>query len=583
MTALRGYLKRFWAPSLVAIAFLALESLCDLLQPALMARVVDEGVAKGDPSTALSLGLAMVAVAAVGAIGAAGRNVVSSRVSFRFARDLRADLFAAVLSMDAATQDRFDPASLVTRQTNDVSQAQNFATGMMRIFMKAPIICLGALVSAFALDPGLALIPALAIPLVTLVILASMRFGYPAFAKVQVALDRVNEGVRGFLEGVRPIKAFAREPLERSDFESRNAELARVTTGAARLLAFFMPLSGLIVNLGTVAILWIGGWRSPEGGVRLGSIVAFVNYMTQISFALFILSNVFQSFVRAKASWVRIEEALSAAPSRSPGAPFAPTNAAAARPRGPDGAGIEYADVGFSYPSSNGRPALERVSFSCRPGQILAVIGSSGSGKSTLARLAYRSYEPNSGHIAIDGVPLQAMPLPEARAAVAVAPQSASLFSGTIADNVRWGKEGASDEEVRLAAETAMASEFIDRFPEGLDTLLGRGGVNLSGGQRQRVALARALVRRPRVLVLDDCTSAVDALTEARIRNALRSSLPDTACVWITQRVSTAMRADRVLVLEEGRVAGYGTHAELLGRCAVYGEIADSQSEGGAV
>jgi len=548
------YFRRYHPGFVAAVACLAVESVCDLAQPALMARVLDEGVGRGDVSVVLRLGLCMLAVAAVGALGAAGRNVAASLVSFRFAADLRRDLYAAIVSMPAAVAGRFDPSSLVTRQTNDVTQVQHFANGMMRIFAKAPIVALGSLGMAFALEPRLALVPTAVVAVAGGILVLYLRIGMPLYAKVQTGTDAVNASARGFLGGIRVVKAFGRFADEEARFDEVNTALADSGRVAAQTSAAFGPATTLAANLGIAAILWIGGYRT--GAIPVGRVVAFISYMTQILHALGIMTNVFSWLARAKASHARIAEILDAEPGA--GVPAAadraayPASAAASSAGAAGPLSLAFSDVGFSYPGA-AAPSLRGLSFECEPGGITAVIGSTGAGKTALTRLIARFHDPDGGAVLFDGRDIRNMPPAEARAMVALAPQAPSLFTGTVLDNIGWGADGATEALAAEAARLAQVADFIDGLPERYDTMLGRGGINLSGGQRQRISLARALARvlsRDRtILVLDDCTSAVDALTEARIREGIRSLGTRATTLWITQRVVTAMRADRVLVL----------------------------------
>ncbi|TFG80828.1 MAG: ABC transporter ATP-binding protein [Spirochaetales bacterium] len=583
------YSKRMAPGFLAALAFLALESICDLAQPALLARVLDEGVATGNAQIALRLGGMMLAVAAIGAIGASGRNIIASLVSFGFGADLRTELFSSVLRMPASRADGINPGSIVTRQTNDVDQIQQFANGMMRVFAKAPIICIGSLIMAVRVEPALAWIPALVVGLVTILVLANLRLGVPRYAAVQVGVDRVNSSIRGFLGGLRVVKAFGRFVDETIRFEVSNGALTGASIRAARTTAVFGPATALCANLGIVAVLWFGGYHVTAGRVPIGRVVAFISYMTQILFALTILSNVFSWFTRAKASYARITETL------EPGKRSVPLDSTAiawtrddvseaassqallsvaGAPR------LELRGVHFSYPMA-GAPALEDISFRCEPGSITAVIGSTGAGKSTLVRLLLGFYDTYGGSILLDNEDAHTLGTRRLRARVAVAPQSPSLFSGTIAQNIRWGLDTAGDDLVREAARIAKVEDFIDSLPNGIGTVLGRGGVNLSGGQRQRVSIARAVARilsgDGGLLILDDCTSAVDVLTEAAIREEIKGLGGRATVFWITQRVAITARSDATLVLENGRVAGFGPHDTLTRTCGVYRDILDSQ------
>jgi len=569
------YVRKYALPFLAAVAFLSVEAVADLLQPTVMARIVDTGVAARDVGIVLRLGLAMLGIAAVGAVGALGRNVIASVVSFRFAAELRADLFRRVTSFSFAQRDSFDTASLITRQTNDVTNVQAFVNGMMRIFAKAPIVAIGSLTMAIILEPGLSLILIAVVAVAAALITANLLTGFPRFRRVQDGLDRVNSVSREYLGGIRVVKAFGREDHEVGRFAAANRGLTDASMHALRALALFGPAISLVVNLGIVAVLWISGIRVSGNSLQVGKTIAFINYMTQLLQALGMIQNVFMSFVRAKASWDRVREVLS----KPAGEPYggAAGRKAALSARTGRGAAVEFRGVSFSYPGSEGELVLERVDLSCRPERITAIIGPTASGKSTLAALVPRFYDATAGCVLVGGEDVRGQDLETLRLRIAVVPQKSVLFTGTIAENLRWGRAEATRTDMEDAARAASAHDFIAGFPEGYDSMLGQGGVNLSGGQKQRVAIARALIRRPEVLILDDCTSSVDSITEAEILKAIRGSAAGLTCILITQRISAAAASDRILVLEDGRPAGVGTHGELLAGCAVYRDICVAQ------
>ena len=547
-----------------------------------MARIVDSGVASRDIGIVLHFGLLMLAVAGVGALGAAGRNVIASIVSYKFGARLRADLFQRVTSYSFEELDSFDTASLITRQTNDVTQVQTFVNGVMRFFAKAPILAIGGLTMAIILEPGLSIVLVVAVPVAAVLIIINLATGFPRFRKVQEGLDGVNSVTREYLGGIRVVKAFGQERREVKRFAGTNAELTGASTHALRAMALFGPAITLTINVGIVAVLWIGGIRVAASNLQVGKIIAFINYMTQILFSLNMISMIFTAFVRARASWERVGAVLKKPGSES--MPAAGTGAAlatrAAGPRRIDtaaGTSVSFKGISFAYPGAQGRLVLEDVDLECEPLKITAIIGSTGSGKSTLAALVPRFYDPSSGTVRVGGVDVQGIDLPELRRRIALVPQKTVLFTGTIAENLRWGREDATDADLREACRRAQAHSFVAGFPEGYGTLLGQGGLSLSGGQKQRLAIARALVRQPEVLILDDCTSSVDSLTEAEILKEIRSTASGFTCILITQRISAAAAADWVLVLDDGKAVGSGRHHALLRDCEVYRDICVAQ------
>jgi ATP-binding cassette subfamily B protein len=563
------YLRKYWKPFIAAVACLMVEALCDLMQPTIMARIIDVGVMNRNLNYIFKAGAMMLGVTAIGASSAVGRNFLASHVSQRFGRDMRLDLYKKIQGFSFANIDQFETASLVTRLTNDITQVQNFANGVMRIFVKAPLLCIGSLIMATMQNPSLATILLVVVPLISFIIIISMRIGYPFFIKVQRALDRVNSVMREYLSGVRVVKAFNRFEYETGRFAGANQELSATSTKAMRVMAGFSPGIGLSVNLGIIAVLWFGGIKVNNGSMHVGQVIAFISYMTLILFSLMMISFIFNQFVRARASSERIAEVF-AAKNTMTEATF-PLQVSGVKGR------VEFDQVDFSYTPSAGEPVLKGISFDVERGQTIGIIGSTGAGKSTLVNLIPRFYDPTSGSVRVNGVNVQDLDTRELRERIAVVPQKTVLFTGSIQNNIRWGKENATRTEIEQAAAIAQAHDFINSFPEGYDTLLGQGGVNLSGGQKQRISIARALVRHPEILILDDSTSAVDVVTEAAIREGLREYSRDLTCFIITQRITSVMRTDKILVLDAGVIVGAGKHEELMKTCTVYQEIFRSQ------
>lgn len=592
---LKKYIEKYWKPFCLAVACLTVEATCDLLQPTIMSKIVDIGVKNKDLDFVLKMSMVMLGVTAIGALGAVSRNILASIVSQRFGTELRSDLFSKVQSLSFENIDKYDGASLVTRLTNDITLVQNFVNGLMRIFVKAPLLCIGSLIMAVRLNAYMAIIFLIVIPIIVLLISMNMKIGYPFFRKIQKALDNVNSVMREYLSGVRVVKAFNRFNYETTRFKKTNEELSDISTKGMRVMAVFSPGITLTVNLGIVVTLWIGGIRVDRGGMQVGEIIAFTNYMTQILFSLMMISHVFTMFVRAKASAERIDEVFSEESSLIINGSVVSkssqnkilresqlilnekTNSKDNVKDNSIKGKVDFQNVSFSYAGTSGEPVLNNISFSCFPGETLGIIGSTGSGKTTLVNLINGFYNISSGTIKVNNMDIKTMDIKTLREKIALVPQKIVLFSGTIIDNIKWGKESAAFEEVVEAAQVAQAHEFICTQPKEYNTILGQGGVNLSGGQKQRVSIARALIKKPEILILDDCTSAVDVTTEEKIREALKKYSSNLTTIIIAQRITSVMSADRILVLENGEVAGLGTHEELMKTSEVYKDIFRSQ------
>lgn len=567
MKFLNKYIKKYWFPFSVAVLFLTFEAICDLLQPTIMSKIIDVGVANRDLDYVFKYGGLMLLITAGGAIAASTRNILSSIVSQNFGSELRSDLFRKIQFLSFRSIDKFDRASLVTRLTNDVTQVQVFVNGLMRIFVKAPLLCVGGLIMATKLNVHLAVVLAVVVPLVALTIIVNMKISFPFFIKVQEALDKVNGLMREYLSGVRVVKAFNRFDFEVNKFNDANAKFQDRSISAIRIMSIFSPIIMLVVNLGIVAVLWIGGIRVDHGQLQAGTVIAFTNYMTQILFSLMMISMVFNMFVRAKASASRIGEV------------FAENNEMTWKENDTKAVTkgqIDFEQVTFSY-NGSGDPILKNITFTCLPGETVGIIGSTGSGKSSLVSLIPRFYDVHSGRIKVDGRDIKEIQPSKLREKIAIVPQKTTLFTGSVIENIRWGKEDASFEEIQKAAKMAQAHEFILETPEGYETRIGQGGVNFSGGQKQRLSIARALVKQPEILILDDSTSALDMVTESRLKESLKKYSTNLTCLLIAQRITSIMDADKILVLDDGEIVGIGKHDELIKHCKVYQEIYRSQ------
>ena len=572
---MKKYWKQYKWLFFLSVFCVSCEAACDLWQPKFMSTLIDEGAAKQDLGYVAQTGLFMLAIAGAGAVFAVIRNISASTASQKFGADLRHDMFAKIQSLSVDEMDRFESGSLVTRMTNDITQMQNFINGMMRIFFKAPIMCAGAIIMAATLNYRAMPIIAPVVVCVGFVIGLSMKMTYPRFAKVQRALDRLNTTMREYLAGIRLVKAFRRFDEEENRFSEANGNLAASAIKANRILAVFSPFMALFANFGIAAVIFFGARWVDLGNMRVGEILAFVTYMTQIQNSLNMISNVLNMFVRVKSSNERIREVFETDFSGLAGKTDAalPPGTIAKKAR----TQIIFDNVGFKYKGSTGQAALSGLSFAVEKGETLGVIGPTGSGKSTLAALLMRFYGASSGNLSIFNAPIETIPEEALRRQIAIVPQTASLFTGTIKENILWGNQEATDAQIEEAAKASEAHGFISAMPEGYGTAIGQNGVNLSGGQKQRISIARALIRKPEILILDDCTSALDVMTEAKVKRAIRGFSNEMTCLFITQRISTAMACDKILVLENGNQAGFGPHEKLFEDCPVYRDIYMSQ------
>lgn len=548
-------------------ALIFLQSMADLFLPTLMADIIDNGVVVGNIPYVLKTGAVMLLVTAFGALAAVGASYFSARTAMGLGRDLRRQIFHHVEGFSLQEFDKFGTASLITRTTNDIMQIQRVVMMGMRMVLSAPLMLVGGIIMAVSKDPQLTLVILLAMPVLLIFLAIMFSKGMPLFQKVQKKVDRLNLVLRENLTGVRVIRAFNREKDEQTRLETANSELTDISIKVNRLMAFAMPFMMLIMNLTVVAVIWIGGIRIDGGHLQIGDLMAFIQYVMLIMFALLMASMMFVMIPRAAVSARRINEVLATVPAIADEG-----TEKADKEQGT----LEFDRVSFKYPGAE-EPVLSDISFKVGPGETLAIIGGTGSGKSTLVNLIPRFYDATEGTIRLNGVDIRRMPAEEVRQRIGYVPQKAVLFSGTVAENIRFGKEDATDEEVRHAAEIAQAAEFIEKMKDGYDTFIEQGGTNLSGGQKQRLSIARALVRRPDVYIFDDSFSALDFKTDAKLRAALKKETKDKAVIIVAQRVSTVIDADQIVVLDKGRIAGIGTHRELLESNDIYREIVKSQ------
>ena len=568
MKLILKYLRKHLGIFLISTAFLTMEAVADLMQPTFMSKIVDNGIRNADTGLILLYGLIMLAIAAAGAFCAVMRNRFASRTSQTVGNEVRLDMYRHVQALSLENIDRLQPASIITRMTNDVTQIQDFIASMMRMMVKAPITGIGAIVLIIIQTPRQAPVMGLILLIAALLIWCNIRIGYPKFNLVQKCLDRLNRTSREFLTSIRVVKAFSAEDQEREKFSDASEQLAEANRKAQQIMAVFTPLINLVVNFGIVLLLWVS---QNQDEAQIGRLMASVNYMTQVMFAVTMIANVMNTAVRAMASSARIQEVLDEQPAQ---------NLTESTEKPEIRGGIRLENMSFTYAGAS-RPALNDLSFEIEAGTMLGIIGPTGSGKTTLVNLIPRFYDATEGRILLDGTDVRRIDPEHLRRSVAVVSQKALLFSGTIRDNLKWGRADASDEQIREAARIACADEFIEKSEKGYDTRLGQGGVNLSGGQKQRLSIARAFLCNPRVLILDDCTSALDAQTESKVLDHLTRERGGMTVLLISQRISTVMRADRILCLDDGRVQGFGTHDELMRDCRVYREIRHSQIGGG--
>lgn len=570
MKKLFGYIKPYLAWTLIAPLFMVGEVVMDLLQPELMSNVIDKGVAAGDKHYIIMTCIKMVVVAILGIIGGCGNMYFSTKAGYAFARDLRSDLYTKVQSFSFANIDRFKTGSLVTRLTNDVTQIQNAFTSIIRMLVRSPLLFIGGVVQVLRISPRLALIVLIAMPLIGVVIYYIMKYGFPMFRIVQEKLDKTNVVMQENLAGVRVIKAFGRGDYERDRFSDANDELMDINQKAQRLMSTAFPIVNLIMNFTLLGVYMVGGHMILDGsfGLQTGDLMAFASYVTQILSSLTMSSFMLLHISRAKVSVDRVNEVLDTKVDIE-GKEDSECKVEEGR--------VEFRNVSFSYPGQSGEPVLKNISFTAEPGSTVAILGSTGSGKSSLISLIPRLYDATEGEVLVDGRSVHDYTLDNLRGGIGVALQESVLFTGSIAENLRWGNENASDEEVQAMAKIAQAHDFIGKTKDGYDTELGQRGVNLSGGQKQRMCIARALVKRPKILILDDSTSAVDLATEAEIQKNLRDVMGHCTVFIIAQRISSVMDADKILVMDNGRIVDEGTHEELKERCDVYREIVVSQ------
>lgn len=566
------YIKPYLPAFVLGPLLMVTEVLGEIMLPKLMSLIINNGVAQRDTGYIINMGLIMILTSLVMAVGGIGAAYFASKASICFTSDLRGDLFAKVQDFSFKNIDQYSTGSLVTRLTNDIQQVQNVTMMGLRMMFRAPVMLIGALIMAFLMNARLAVVILVVIPILALAIGMILKTAFPRFTVMQKKLDRLNSGIQEALTNVRVIKSFVREDFEKQKFTDMNQDLKDSSINAIKIVILNMPVMTLAMNITTLAVVWYGGNIIIAGDMQVGDLTAFTTYIVQILMSLMMLSMIFLQSSRAMASVRRINEVMDT--------DIDLTDEKAGKKDLPVKQGrLEFKDVSFSYSQDADEHVLEHISFTAEPGQVLGIIGATGSGKTTLVQLIPRLYDATEGSILVDGVDVRDYSLHNLRKGIGMVLQKNVLFSGTIEENLRWGNEEASMEELRAAAGSAQADGFVTSFTNGYDTDMGQGGVNVSGGQKQRLCIARALLKKPKILILDDSTSAVDTATEARIRECFRTTLKDTTKIIIAQRIGSVEEADKILVLDDGKIIGMGSHEQLLKDCQAYQEIYYSQRD----
>jgi ATP-binding cassette subfamily B multidrug efflux pump len=565
---LATYLRPYKRQLALVMALLLVQALANLYLPELNAEIINHGVAVGDTDYIIRTGAFMLAVTVLLGIASIVGVYWGAKTSMAFGRDVRSAIFRKVQTFAQTEVNHFGTASLITRNTNDVQQVQMVVLMGLTVLISAPILTVGGVIMALRQDVPLSGLLIVIVPIMGAVIGVLLVRAIPLFRAMQKKIDRINQVMRETLAGIRVIRAFVRTDYEERRFDAANVDLTATALRVNRLFAVMIPALMAIMNLSTVAIMWFGAMRVDGGQMPIGNLTAFLQYIMQILFAIMMAVIMFVMVPRAAVSADRIQEVLAAVPSvRDPDEPA---------PAPPARGQVEFRDVEFRYPGAED-PVLRGISFTAGPGETTAIVGSTGSGKSTLVNLVPRFYDVTGGAVLVDGVDVRALRRDDLWARIGLIPQRGFLFGGTVATNLRFGDEAATDDDLWRALEIAQGADFVREMPEGLATPVAQGGASVSGGQRQRLAIARALVKRPQVFIFDDSFSALDFTTDARLRAALGRELADATVIIVAQRVGTIMHADRIVVMEDGGVAGIGTHAELLESCPTYREIVLSQ------
>jgi len=571
------YLKPYWVFALLCPLAMILEVSMDLLQPTLMSDIVDNGIL-GDAAAdenlryVLITGLKMLVFSLIGCFGGIASAAFGTAAAQKMGNDLRKDAFAKVMHMSFQQTDKFTTGSLVTRLTNDITAIQEFVAMSLRMFVRTGMQFIGGIAVILTLNVNFGIVLVISLPVQLIAVAIIMKKASPLFSIVQSRLDKVNSVVQENVSGARVVKAFTREEYEINRLDNANTDLMTTNLKVQKLLATLNPILMIIMNASVIAIIMIGGFQVEAKAMQVGEVMAAVTYITQILMSVMMVGMMFQQVSRSAASMKRVNEVLSTNPVISDGNKSADS----------DNSGtVEFRNVGFSYPGSSGKPVLSGIDLKAEKGQMIAILGSTGCGKTSLVNLVPRFYDATNGDVLVDGVNVKDYDVDTLRSKIGVVLQKSELFSGTVAENIRWGCETATDEEVKTAAKIAQAEEFIDGFNDGYDTMISEKGASLSGGQKQRMAIARAIIKKPEILIFDDSTSALDLSTEAKLHKALRENLSGVTVIMIAQRIASVMRADKIAVLENGSICAFGTHKELMESSSVYRDIYYSQMKQG--
>ena len=566
------YIKPYLPAFIIGPILMIVEVIGEVVLPKFMANIINIGAANHDVPYIIGMGVVMVITALLMMAGGVGGAYFAAKAAISFSSDLRSDVFDQVQKFSFANLDRFSTGSLVTRLTNDITQVQNLINMALRMMLRAPGMLIGALIMAFMMNARLALVILVVIPILILVIVLIIKTAFPRFDTMQKKLDMLNSNIQEVLTNVRVVKSFVRGEYEEERFAKSNENLKTASLSAFNAIIFTMPVMMFLMNATTLAVVWFGGKQILAGQMPVGDLTAFTSYIVQILMSLMMLAMVLLQSSRAIASLHRIMEVLDTKVTL--------TDEDCALPdKTVDSGRVEFRDVTFRYYKENKEPVLSHISFTIETGQVLGIIGSTGSGKTTLVQMIPRLYDVDQGEVLVDGVNVKDYSLKHLREGVGMVLQKNVLFSGSIMENLMWGDEQALEEEIVSAAKAAQADDFVNSFTEGYETELGQGGVNVSGGQKQRLCIARALLKKPKILILDDSTSAVDTATEAKIRESFSGTLKDTTKIIIAQRITSVMEADKILVLDDGEIVGMGGHEQLLADCEAYREIYYSQMD----